>query len=141
MDSTPGEQFAQLAPFVAVPFEQAAETYDLDRFTEDMDFRDMFGDPPETVFVAKGAVKLSEIKLDTMQYAGVYIIEGDLVVDGAFEFAHSDGAAVLCVIGSVTADSLSISGEAHLWITGELTVEGELTNELSDAGSLHVLEA
>ena len=139
MDSTPDEQFARLAPFVAVPFAEATEKYDLERFTEDVDFSDMFGDPPETVFVASGNVKLAEIKLDTAQYAGVYIIDGNLVVDGAFEFAHADGAAVLCVIGSVTATSLSISDEAHLWVTEDLTVEDEVTNDLSDAGSLQVL--
>ena len=133
------EQFARLATFVAVPLEDAVERYDLDRFTEDTDFEDMFGDAPETVFVARGTVKLDELKLDTVQYAGVYIIDGDLIVDGPFEFTHADGAAVLCVIGSVTAKSLSISEEAQLWITEDLTVEGEVTEDLSDAGALQVL--
>ena len=139
MDSTPDEQFARLATFVAVPLANAIEKYDLERFTEDTDFNDMFGDPPDMVFVASGTVKLDQIKLDTMQYAGVYIIDGDLVVDGPIEFAHADGAAVLCVNGSVTAKSLSLSDEAHLWVTEDLTVEDEVTNDLSDAGSLQVL--
>jgi hypothetical protein len=135
----PNKQLARIAAFTAVPLADAAKRYKLARFTGDMAFEDMYGEVPSSVFVVKGTVRLDTLRLDTAQYAGVYVVDGDLVVDGPIGFAHSDGAAVLCVTGSVRAASLELAGEAHLWIAKDLALTGPLVNKLSDAGGLRVL--
>jgi hypothetical protein len=139
MAGRPHKQFARIATFAALPLAEASKKYRLARFTEDIDVDDMFGEAAELVFVAKGTVKLDRIELATDQYAGIYIVDGDLVVDGPIDFAHADGAAVLCVTGSVKAASLAISDEAHLWVAKDLVLSGPLVNKLSDAGGIQVL--
>lgn len=138
--STAHPAFAPLAKFSAKAFGAADDVYSFSEVSEDWQLEDLFGDEPEHVFVFHGDLQLTKLSVNVSgDDAGVYVIEGDLTVDGPLEITQTDGASVLYVTGDVSAKSIKLADQAHLWVGGELNVEGDTDlSDLEDAGALVV---
>jgi hypothetical protein len=136
----PHKSFAKLAKFSAVVASAADERFHVDEVHPDWDLPSLFGKRPDTIFIHEGSVEV-EGNLSvavTGAYAGVYVIDGDLLVSGLFEYAQIDGASVLYVTGSVRTRDLALASEAQLWIGKKLTVDDHIVEDMTDAGSLFV---
>lgn len=147
--SKPHPGFAGLADFVAMPYEKAEARYHLAEIDEtpprgfDVAVEDIFGEDPEVVFVHKGEVHHGgDVIIGAVgEYAGLYILHGDLQVDGLLAFTQVDGGAVLYVKGNLRARNLAVAQEAQLWVSGNLEVTDFVLAGVSDAGGLAVKKA
>jgi hypothetical protein len=144
--SKPHRGFWHLAAFTAMPYEKAEERYKLSEVDEtppdgfDIGIEDIFGEEPETVFVHKGPVHHDgDVTIGAVgEYAGIYIIDGDLEVGGLLSFTQVDGGSVLYVKGDLRARDLAMAQEAQLWVSGNLKITGHVLTALSQAGGLAV---
>lgn len=143
--TTPHPAFSELTPFTAVEFEDVAEKYKLDEADGEppegynLDVSDVFGEAPPT-FLHKGAVtRATDCAIRVSgEYAGLYIIAGDLEVAGTLELEQIDGGSILVVSGSVRATNVILGQEAQLWIAKDLIVSNLILTDLSDTGGLAV---
>jgi hypothetical protein len=142
----PHKSFAKLAAFEAMEFESAEKRFKLGTTDDEpprgfgVAIEDVFGDEPEEIFVHEGNVThAGDVTIGAVgDYAGVYIIQGDLDVAGMLDFTQVDGGAVLLVTGSLRAKSISVAQEAQLWIGKDLEVADYVLAGVSDAGGLAV---
>ncbi|MEJ3745006.1 hypothetical protein WEI85_17130 [Actinomycetes bacterium KLBMP 9797] len=109
------------------------------------EFDALFGDDPERVFVHRGDITVSgTIAIGNGHDEGygedgqVYLIDGDLTVDGPLHFYNDGYYVALLVTGSVTAENLFCSSECWLFVAGSLTVSNLLVTDLYECGSLRV---
>jgi hypothetical protein len=131
------------AKWTAIPAEKAAETYDLMELSGgDVSLDNLFGEVPEQFYLHKGNLRV-EKKLNL--YGGpsepeptVYVIDGDLTVDGPLVFENMDVYTTLLVTGSLRAKRMSLTWDACLFVCGSLTVDDLLFTYLTDAGNLVV---
>lgn len=123
---------------------EATERYDIGAASngswDDLDAR--FAEEPECFFVHQGDVTAEgplvmgngpDESVDT-----VYVIDGDLTVNGPMRFMSMDVYTPLYVTGSITARDLLCLWDCNLIIGGSLTVGGLLMTELTDWGTLVV---
>src|SRR5436190_765145 len=64
----------------------------------------------------------------------LYVVDGDLSVNGLFTFTACDVYTTMYVRGNLTAEHLSVTWEAGLIVGGSVRVNGVLHTYLSDAG-------
>ncbi|WP_173080206.1 hypothetical protein [Phytohabitans rumicis] len=109
------------------------------------EFDALFGDDPERVFVHRGNLAVSgTIAIGNGHDEGygedglVYLIDGDLSVDGPLHFYNDGYYVALLVTGSVTTENLFCSSECWLLVAGSLTVSDLLVTDLYECGSLRV---
>lgn len=142
----PHKSFSKLAKFTSVDWEDVNERFQLDESDDDppagygIAVSDAFGDDPEEAFVHEGDVHSDgDIAVGASgDYAGVYIIDGDLEVGGVLDFTQVDGAAILFVTGSLRAKTVAVAQEAQLWVGKNLEVSDYILAGVSDAGGLAV---
>ncbi len=144
----PHKGFRKLSTWTAIPFTEAGERFELaDGQSDeppprgfDLALEDIFGEEPEEVFVHEGSVRCAgDVAIGSSgDYAGVYVIDGDLEVEGLLDFKQVDGGAVLLVTGTLRARSVSVAEEAQLWVGGALEVAEYILAGVSDAGGLAV---
>jgi hypothetical protein len=145
--------FADLGTIERVPFAEAAARY---RFTppegvylEDMEEANdfLFGGRVEEVFVYRGSVhrtgNLCVGSTTRIPYyrggdCGIYVIDGDLTVDGVLSHTESDQGSLLMVTGDVRVNALVVDDDAHLYIGRSLRVDGVLIANLADGGTLSI---
>jgi hypothetical protein len=126
-----------------VPTAEATEKYDILEVTDDsVDLDDLFGDEPDHFFVHDGSLRcrgpLAISHLPEARNRTVFVVEGDLVVDGALSFENSDIYTPLWVRGSLEATNLAALLDACIFVEGDLRVGGVLATYLTDAGHLVV---
>ncbi len=142
----PHKAFAKLAQFSAISYDLANERFHLDASDDTppdgfgIAVSDAFGEDPEHVFFREGDVKVAgDLAIGaTGDYAGVYVIDGNLEVDGLLDFTQIDGAAILLVTGNLKAKNLAVAQEAQLWVAKNVEVAGYVIAGVSDAGGLAV---
>jgi hypothetical protein len=135
----------------AMPFDEALALLPADSRVDgaagadDFEFDALFGDDPERVFVHRGDITVSgTIAIGNGHHDGygedglVYLIDGDLTVDGPLHFYNEGYYVGLLVTGSVTAENLFCSSECWLFVAGSLTVSNLLVTNLYECGSLRV---
>lgn len=132
--------FKKLTTWKRLPIEEA-EQYDLLAATNDsVAYEDCFGDEPEFVMLHEGAVHVAgPVVLDGSKAAEdaqqtIYIIDGDLTVDGALVFDQSDIMTTLWVTGKLRAARLACGSTAMLIVGGALEVAELVVTDLEDAG-------
>ncbi|MFI2433036.1 hypothetical protein [Streptomyces sp. NPDC018693] len=127
-----------------VPLAEATERYDIGEASNELvdGPEDILGDEPECFFVHRGHLTVDgplvmgngpNEAVDT-----VYVIDGDLTVNGPMRFMNMDVYTPLYVTGSVTAEDLLCLLDCNLIIGGSLTVGGLLMTKLTDGGMLVV---
>jgi hypothetical protein len=111
----------------------------------EFEFDVLFGEDPERVFVHRGNITVSgNIAIgnghdeDYGEDGLVYLIDGDLTVDGPLHFYNEGYYVPLLVTGSVTAENLFCSSECWLFVAGSLAVSNVLVTDLYECGSLRV---
>lgn len=142
----PHKGFSKLAKFTSMPYEDANERFKFDESDDlppdgfNIALSDIFGDDPEEVFVFEGDVSVKgDLAIGAVgDYAGVYVILGNLDVDGVLDFTQCDGGAVLFVTGSVKAKTIGVSEEAQLWVGKNIEATDYILASVSDAGGLAV---
>jgi hypothetical protein len=109
------------------------------------EFDALYGEDPERVFVHRGDVAVSgATRIGNGHHKGygenglVYLIDGNLTVDGPLYFYNEGYYVALLVTGSVTAGDLFCSSECWLFVAGSLTVSNLLVTDLYECGSLRV---
>jgi hypothetical protein len=135
----------------AMPLDEALALLPLDSdagggATADLfEFDVLFGEDPERVFVHRGDIAVSgAVAIGNGHHEGygddglVYLIDGDLTVDGPLHFYNEGYYVPLLVTGSVTAQHLFCSSECWLFVAGSLTVSNLLVTDLYECGSLRV---
>ena len=138
--------FAALTSFETLDYASADERFEFDLTDDDppegfnIALSDVFGEDPQEIFVHEGDVSIAgDVRIGANgDYAGVYVIDGDLEVNGLLQFVQVDGGAVLLVTGSLRATHLSVEQEAQLWVGKHVAVEGYILAGVSDAGGLAV---
>ena len=127
----------------AVPFDEAMALLPQD--ADVFEFDALFGEDPERVFVHRGTIAVSgATAIGNGHHEGygenglVYLIDGDLTVDGPLYFYNEGYYVGLLVTGSVTAGHLFCSCECWLFVGGSLTVSNLLVTDLYECGSLRV---
>lgn len=142
----PHKGFSKLAKFTSMPFEEASEKFHFDETDDNppdgfnIAISDIFGDDPEEVFVFEGDVThKGDLSLKAIgDYAGVYVIVGNLIVDGVLDYTQCDGGSVVFVTGSIKAKSVAADQEAQLWVGKNIEVADYLIAKTSDAGGIAV---
>ncbi len=129
--------FAKAATWKRVPIGDS--THDLSEAGKGLnELEDIFGEAPEEVFVSKKVTNPGDVAIRAIgDYAGIYIIEGDLVVKGTLTYEQVDGGSILYVTGNLTAKNLVLGDSANLWVGKNLTA-GTVLGFLTDAGTLAV---
>lgn len=138
--------FAKLAKFTATPYEAANKRFKFDASDDlppdgfNIALSDIFGEDPEEIFVCEGDVSHAgdlAIRISG-DYAGVYVIAGNLEVGGVLELTQSDGGSVMFVTGSLRARTVAVGQEAQLWVGKNLEATDYLLADVSDAGGIAV---
>ncbi len=147
----PATKLPKLARWKKVAFDsddsdesESSARYDLLEATNDsVDYEDLFGDVPEHVMVhegsvsADGLVSLRGWDAREGSQQTLYVIEGDLTINGTLVFAQSDICTTLWVKGTLRAQRVALASSAVL-IVGALIVDDVLLTNLEDAGHLIV---
>jgi hypothetical protein len=148
-EATPAPFDALTTTWDAMPFDEALALLppgpDADGGAAEFEFDALFGEDPERVFVHRGDITVSGAVAignghheDYGEDGLVYLIDGDLTVDGPLHFYNEGYYVALLVTGSVTARDLFCSSECWLFVAGSLTVSGLLVTSLYECGSLRV---
>lgn len=139
----PTSGFAALAAWERVPTAEAE--YDFLTATNDsVAYEDCFGQAPEHLMVHRGNVKIAgPLSLDGWKAPEdarqtVYIIDGDLEIDGSLLFDQSDICTTLWVTGNMKLQRAALLSTAMLVVGGSLEVGDVLVTDLEDAGHLIV---
>jgi hypothetical protein len=124
-----------------VPFEDAAEEYSLEGITHD-ELSDLFPDDPEHFLVHKGNVVVDGPMKVGYEHGKdeltVYVIDGDLTINGPLVFQQADAYAALFVTGNLTCDNAYIAWTAQLFVKGSMTVKHLLATYIEDAGHFSI---
>lgn len=128
------KSFSTLGKFKQVDVGEANDAYDFEAALEGDDLETFFGDEPETIAVLKGDVKVKGPVSLGSEEPGVWVVDGNLSVDGVLTFNASDNHNVLLVTGDLECDGLSVSWEADLLVLGSLKVKGVFLSSNSDGG-------
>ena len=103
-----------------------------------IDFMDLTGGDPLRFAVHDGDLHVKgPIYVRNPEPGTVYVIEGNLTVDGPLVIADSARYVPLWVRGNLVVSQLAVLLDAHLFVEGNLRVEGELAMYLKDAA--HVI--
>lgn len=131
------------ARWTDVAFEEGTQRYDIDAMTEgSIDFEDLTGGDPLRFAVHAGDLHVTGPSYISNDKPGtVYVIEGDLTVDGSLALADSGCYVPLWVRGNLVVPRLATLRDAHLFVEGDLRVEGELAMYLDDAAHVIALGA
>lgn len=125
----------------AVPFEEASEKYSIEEVTLDQ-LDDLFPDDPEHFHVHKGDVVAEGPFVVGYVYEEddltVYVIDGDLTIDGPLVFRQADAYAALFVTGNLTCTNAYVAWDAQLFVGGSMTVTGLLATYITDAGHFSI---
>lgn len=134
----PHKAFARLGRFSPITLADAEKKYGVTGVSEDWSLSDIFGSDPAFVFVLKGPIVLEgDLAIDLRgDNAGLYVVDGNLVVHGALTLSQSESGSVLFVTHDLEAKHLSIGWDAHLWVGGNVDIAGTLHDGLSDGGEL-----
>lgn len=145
MPPMPALRFSNVTTWTEVPFAEASERFDFMAATNDsVDYGDIFPDEPEHLMVHEGDVKTRGVLvLDGMKLTGaardtVYIIDGDLELDGPIVFQQADVATTLWVTGNVRAKRLALTSCGMLIVGKSLEIAELVLTDLEDAGHLIV---
>ena len=127
----------------ATPFDEALALLPQD--ADVFEFDALFGEDPERIFVHRGNITVGgAVAIGNGHHEGygenglVYLIDGDLTVDGPLYFYNEGYYVGLLVTGSVTAGNLFCNSECWLFVGGSLTVSDLLVTDLYECGSLRV---
>jgi hypothetical protein len=142
----PHKGFSKLAKFTSMPYEDANERFKFDEADDvppdgyNISLSDIFGDDPEEVFVFEGDVSVKgDLAIGAVgDYAGVYVILGNLNIDGVLDFTQVDGGGVLFVTGNLKAKTIGVAQEAQLWVGKDIEATDYILASVSDAGGLAV---
>ncbi|MFM9700925.1 hypothetical protein [Streptomyces europaeiscabiei] len=139
--------FSQLtSAWTAVPWEEAVKRYPF-LVGPDLEFDALFSEEPAHVFVHDGdLVVVGGVAVgcgiddvsEREDVEAVYVIDGNLTVEGTLDFYNSGYYPTLCVTGSVAAENLVCESECVLLINGALRVDNLLVTNLYEAGLLSV---
>jgi hypothetical protein len=136
--------FATLAAWRRVPLDEAEDHDFLAATNDSVDYEDCFGEDPSHVMLHEGSLRIAGlVELDGWKAARdaqqtVYIVDGDLIVDGALVFDQSDIMTTLWVTGALRATRVACASTAMLIVGGALEVADLLITDLEDAGHLIV---
>lgn len=127
--------------FEKVPFDEANEAYPLEGISYD-ELGDLFPDDPEHFLVHQGNVVVDgPMKVGFVHGKDdltIYVIDGDLTINGPLVFQQADAYAGLYVTGNVTCDSAYIAWTAQLFVRGSMTVKHLLATHIEDAGHFSI---
>lgn len=129
-----GKTFSKFGKFVAVDLDEANEAYDFEDALDGDDLETFFGDAPETIAVHKGDVSVKGPVSLGEDEPGVWVVDGNLTVDGVLTFNALDNHNILLVTGDLVCTNLSVSWEADLLVRGSLKVSGVFLSSNSDGG-------
>ena len=122
-----------------VDTEEVAQRHALiDISMDSVSLEDLYGDTPEQFFVHSGDIVLDGLVHLTEGGRTVYVIEGDLTINGSFAFEGGSDNTALYVTGSLRAHSVLCRSSAELFVGGSLIVRDLLVAMLDDAGHLVV---
>jgi hypothetical protein len=122
-----------------LPIEEGRERYSLIDISDDsVDLEDQFGDEPESFLVHEGDVVLDGSLVLTGGENTLYVIDGNLTVNGPVSFKNGDANTSLYVTGSVTVRSLICRWHSQFFVGNSLVVGDLLVTDLADAGHLVV---
>jgi len=127
------------ANWFTVDFATAKKKFDIEKLTDnDVSLDDLFPDAPEEFFVHRGnLVVKGELELQADPSSPdrtVYVIDGDLVVDGPLLVQNHDVYTSLFVTGSVRAKSIAVTWDAALFVEGSVEAHDLVFTYLTDAG-------
>lgn len=133
-DQMPGARWQPLAS------EVARERYSLLEVSDDsIDYDELTGGDPIAFHVHPAGLAVAGPLWIRNEEAGhVFIIEGDLAVEGPLVIGDHGRYVPLWIKGNLTAASLAVLHDAHVFIEGDLRLAGELVTYLGDAGHLVV---
>lgn len=95
---------------------------------------DLFGEEPETYMRAEGDRLPGNVFLNRPDDYGLWIVDGDLIVEKALCLSVWDMTNVVIVTGDLEAEGLVLDAEVHFYVLGATTLSGPLIANLSDAG-------
>ncbi len=95
--------------------------------------QDLFGEVPNTL-IHKGDVNAPKSSLCYAQGHGIFVIDGNLDIDGAFTFYAADAYTLLIVTGDLHVKNLHQAWDTQLIVLGKTTIDGLILIETSDAG-------
>jgi hypothetical protein len=125
-----------------IPLEEATTKYNIEKASKGVLLDELFGEEPDNFYVHVGNVSVAgKLLLNGMPESPeptVYVIDGNLAVDGPFVFENLDVYTTLYVTGSVTATNMAVTWDACLIIGNTLSVDDMLYTYLTDAGNLIV---
>lgn len=136
--------FATLAAWRRVPLDEAEDHDFLAATNDSVGYEDCFGGDPSHVMLHEGSLRIAGlVELNGWKAARdaqqtVYIVDGDLIVDGALVFDQSDIMTTLWVTGALRATRVACASTAMLIVGGVLEVADLLITDLEDAGHLIV---
>ncbi len=92
----------------------------------------------QKLFVHEGDVFLQGDYNIGGESGGVYVIRGDLSIEGTFRYCLGDFYQILYVTGNVRAKNLIVDTDAIMFVGGSLQTDEILYTNLTDAGVLYV---
>lgn len=141
--AAPSPTFANFALWKKVALDESDDddrSFDLLEATNDsVDFEDLFGEQPEHAMVCgesvsiAGPLRLNGWKAKKGHQQTLYVIDGDLSIDGPLVFSQSDICTTLWVKGRVKASHVALFGSAVL-ICDDVDVRDAIVTHLDDAG-------
>lgn len=127
--------FAKLGAFKRQSLEDLSESYDFSEALDGDDLETFFGEPPERAHLLKRDVTVTgPIQLGD-EGPGIWILDGNLTVDGTLTFSAADDHNLLLITGDLTCTNLSVQDEADLLVLGSLRVSGVFLSSNSDGGN------
>jgi hypothetical protein len=118
-----------------VAFDDGAERYDISEMTDDsIAYEDLAGGDPIRFAVHRGALRVAgPIFVENDEAGTVFVIDGDLVIDGPLVLADSGCYVPLWIRGDLDVARLAVLRDAHVFVEGNLRVAGELVVCAKDA--------
>ena len=126
----------KLTSFNKTSIDQLEEKYHFLKKTG-YDFKGFVAEANE-IFVHTGNVSLKGDYFVGDQSCGIYVIDGNLTIDGSFRHCIGDYYQIIYVTGDVHARNLTIDTDAAFFVGGSVHVDGYLYTNLSNAGALFV---
>lgn len=129
------------AQWRSVSQQDGCSRYNLIDVSQDsVDYEELFGGDDFEFAVHDGALVVSGPIFAVNKYGtrNVFVVDGDLVVDGTLALFARELYVPLWVRGTLSAHHLCVHGDAQLFVEGDLRLGGCLVTDLSDAGHLVV---
>ncbi len=128
---------AQLA-FEERPYEELDEELTLAEISGGAWYvEDIFGEEPETFMRTEGDALPGNICLNRPDDYGLWVIDGDLEVEGALCLSVRDTVNAVVITGELRAEGLVLDSDVQLYVLGATNLSGPLISSLSDAGFAH----